>query len=87
MGIGSKGHLPSLDSKLCNILDFEMWTKSQNLTIQLLPLSILSHISPFSLLTFFIFWSIVLLRLNYLNWKEKGGQEWTKQDEIQLITR
>ncbi|KAJ7379344.1 Cyclin-D-binding Myb-like transcription factor 1 [Desmophyllum pertusum] len=25
--------------------------------------------------------------LNYLNWKEKGGQEWTKQDEIQLITR
>ena len=28
-----------------------------------------------------------LIRLNYLNWKEKGGQEWTKQDEIQLITR
>lgn len=25
--------------------------------------------------------------LNYLNWKEKGGQEWTKQDEIHLITR
>lgn len=25
--------------------------------------------------------------LNYLNWKEKGGQEWTKQDEIQLITK
>lgn len=24
--------------------------------------------------------------LNYLNWKEKGGQEWTKQDEINLIT-
>ena len=30
---------------------------------------------------------VVLFRLNYLNWKEKGGQEWTKQDEIQLITR
>ena len=30
---------------------------------------------------------VVPFRLNYLNWKEKGGQEWTKQDEIQLITR
>ncbi|XP_031570832.1 cyclin-D-binding Myb-like transcription factor 1 [Actinia tenebrosa] len=25
--------------------------------------------------------------LNYLNWKEKGGKEWTKQDEIKLINR
>ncbi|KXJ12508.1 Cyclin-D-binding Myb-like transcription factor 1 [Exaiptasia diaphana] len=25
--------------------------------------------------------------LNYLNWKEKGGNEWTKQDEIKLINK
>ena len=30
---------------------------------------------------------IVSFRLNYLNWKEKGGNEWTKQDEIKLINK
>ncbi|XP_001636020.3 cyclin-D-binding Myb-like transcription factor 1 isoform X2 [Nematostella vectensis] len=25
--------------------------------------------------------------LNYLNWKEKGGKEWTKKDEIKLINK
>lgn len=34
-----------------------------------------------NLIKFFLF------RLNYLNWKEKGGNEWTKQDEIKLINK
>ena len=25
--------------------------------------------------------------LNYLNWKQSGGTEWTKEDEINLILR